>query len=280
MLVDGPPIQTRRTKTGLFQVPKLFKFSLISVNQLEGVYFDFALNGSTSVFVSLHNSKHRGRSSQQQSTKGSPKITALLLTNTSRAGPISILARIDDDEYRVLPNATSIVALRLKDLDSRIRHDIRIIAPMAGDQAVETLQIEGIWIDEVGQLLPVAISPTSSDEAVKLSQVEATSFASAMVQRKMLEIVTDLPGSRAGRDRHNDIDTIRGIVNGVTGWEFLIGEMFGSAVDHVTIGTDGMCLVQDCIGGTGSPAGLADVFFQRFLTFLSNGLFETDLVSQ
>jgi hypothetical protein len=89
-----------------------------------------------------------------------------------------------------------------------------------------------------------------------------------MVQRKMLEIVTDLPGSRAGRDRHNDIGTIRGIVNGVMGWEFLIGEMFGSAVDHVTIGMEGMCLVQDCIGGTGSPAGLADVFFQRFLAFL------------
>ena len=232
------------------------------------MYFDFAFNGSTSVFVSLHNSKHRGRSPAQHSTRVSPEITAFLLTNTSRAGPISILARIDDDEYRVLPNATSIVALRLKDLDSHTRHDIRIIAPMVGDQAVETLQIEGIWIDVAGQLFPYTISHSSSDEAVNPSQIEATAFASAMVQRKMLEIVTDLPGSRAGRDRHNDIGTIRGIVNGVTGWEFLIGEMFGSAVDHVTVGVEGMCLVQDCIGGTGSPAGLADVFFQRFLTFL------------
>jgi hypothetical protein len=247
---------------------KLLEFFLISFNKFVGVYFDFAFNGSTSVFVSLHNSKHRGRSPSQQPTKVSPGITALLLTNTLTAGPTSLLARIDDDEYRVLPNATSIVALRLKDLDSHTRHDIRIIAPMVGDQAVETLQIEGIWIDKAGQLLPYTISHSFSDEAVNPSQVEATAFPSAMVQRKMLEIVTDLPGSRAGKDRHNDIGTIRGIVNGVTGWEFLIGEMFGSAVDHVTIGMEGMCLIQECIGGTGSPAGLADVFFQRFLTFL------------
>jgi hypothetical protein len=139
---------------------------------------------------------------------------------------------------------------------------------MVGDQAAETLQIEGIWIDEAGQLLPYTVSDSSSDKAINPSQVEATAFASGKLPRKMLEIVTDLPGSRAARDRHNDIGTIRGIVNGVTGWEFLIGEMFGSAVDHVTIGMEGMCLVQDCIGGTGSPAGLADIFFQRFLTFL------------
>jgi hypothetical protein len=252
----------------LSQVIDLLKFFPISVNQNGGVYFDFAINGSTSVLVSLHNSKYQGRYPLQQSMKVSPKITAIPLTNTSRAGPISLLARIDDDEYRVLPNATSIVVLRLGDLDSWTRHDIRIIAPMVGDQAVETLQIEGIWIDEAGQLLPSAISIGSPDEAVYPSQLEATASASTMVQRKMLEIVTDLPGSRAGRDRHSDIGTIRGIVNGVTGWEYLIGEMFGSAVDHVTIGMEGMCLVQDCVGGTGSPAGLADVFFQRFLIFL------------
>jgi hypothetical protein len=46
------------------------------------------------------------------------------------------------------------------------------------------------------------------------------------------------------------------------GWEYLLGEMFGS--DHVTIGMYGMCLIQNCIGGAGSPIGLADVFFQRF----------------
>jgi len=47
------------------------------------------------------------------------------------------------------------------------------------------------------------------------------------------------------------------------GWEYLLGDMFES--DHVMIGMDGMCLIPDCIGGRGSPAGLADVFFQRFV---------------
>jgi hypothetical protein len=35
----------------------------------------------------------------------------------------------------------------------------------------------------------------------------------------------------------------------------------------LTTGMDGMCLIQDCIGGTGSPVGLADVFFQRFSAY-------------
>lgn len=48
---------------------------------------------------------------------------------------------------------------------------------------------------------------------------------------------------------------------GVMGWEYLLGEMFGA--DHVGIGVDGMCLTPDCIGGTGQPAGLGDVFFRR-----------------
>ncbi|PVH89051.1 hypothetical protein DL98DRAFT_544096 [Cadophora sp. DSE1049] len=118
----------------------------------------------------------------------SPTFPFLPLTNTSSAAPISLLVRIDDDEY------------------------------LFSQQAKST------------------------------------------TQRRMLEIVTDLPGSMAERDRQKNSDTSRGILGGVMGWEYLLGEMFGS--DHVTIGNDGMCLIPDCIGGRGSPAGLADVFFQ------------------
>jgi hypothetical protein len=77
----------------------------------------------------------------------------------------------------------------------------------------------------------------------------------------MLEIIADLPGSVTGRDRRKTIGSSHGILGGVMGWEYLLGEMFGAA--HVTIGMDGMCLIQDCIGGRGRPVGLADVFFQR-----------------
>lgn len=123
---------------------------------------------------------------------------------------------------------------------------------MVGGEAVETLQIEGIWIDEGGQLLPYQTQATTEP----FSQTKSPS------PRRMLEIVTDLPGSMAGKDRRKNAGTSRGILAGVMGWEYLLGEMFGS--DHVTIGNDGMCLIPDCIGGRGSPAGLADVFFQRF----------------
>ncbi|KAH7409521.1 hypothetical protein BKA64DRAFT_570688 [Cadophora sp. MPI-SDFR-AT-0126] len=145
----------------------------------------------------------------------SPARPFIPLTNTWSAAPISLLVRIDDDEYLVLPNATSLVSISRRNLNPLSRHEIRIIAPMQ---------------------------------------------AESRGQRRMLEVVTDLLGSIAGKHRRKNTGTSRGILGGVMGWEYLLGEMFGS--DHVTIGNDGMCLIPNCIGGRGSPAGLADVFFQ------------------
>lgn len=179
-------------------------------------------------------------------------------TNVSSAAPISLLAKVDDEEYAVIPNATSITSVRRGNLDPNSRHDIRIIAPMVSSDNVETFQVEGIWIDEGGQLLPCGTSDLENNFPPAQSKYPSP------VQKKMLEVVTDLPGSKAGKDRRKNSGITHGILGGVTGWEYLLGEMFGS--DHVTIGMDGMCLIQDCIGGTGSPVGLADVFFQRFST--------------
>ncbi|PQE04995.1 Mpv17 PMP22 protein [Rutstroemia sp. NJR-2017a BBW] len=137
--------------------------------------------------------------------------------DTSSAEPISLLAQVDDDEYIVLPNATSLVTPKTEH-----GHD-------------------------------------ANDEAYHANSVQREEKP----QRKMLEILTDMPGSMTGRNRrkhHMDSSMASGILGGVMGWEYLIGEMFGS--DHISIGMDGMCLMQDCIGGRGSPAGLADVFFQ------------------
>jgi hypothetical protein len=78
----------------------------------------------------------------------------------------------------------------------------------------------------------------------------------------MIEIVTDSPGAlqhvKAGLSRSGGG---AGILGGVMGWDYMLGEMFG--VDHISIGMDGMCLTQNCIGGTGAPAGMGDVFFRR-----------------
>jgi hypothetical protein len=64
---------------------------------------------------------------------------------------------------------------------------------------------------------------------------------SSPVKPKMLEIVTDLPGSKAGQERRKNTGATQTILGGVMVWEYLLGEMFGS--DHVTIGMDGMCLI-------------------------------------
>ena len=223
---------------------------------MEGIYFDFALNGSSTVLLSLNNADESRAAATILNPQ--PRLKFLASTNTSSAAPISLLARVDDEEYLVLPNATSIVSVRRGSLADRSKHEIRIIAPMFRGNTIETLQFEGLWIDEAGQLLP--LENTHSDNINDDGNESADSPAHAT--RKVLEIVTDLPGSMAGRNVPKNLAITRGIIGGVMGWEYLIGEMFG--IDHVTVGMNDMCLIRDCIGGRGSPAGLADVFFQRF----------------
>jgi hypothetical protein len=137
---------------------------------------------------------------------------------------------------------------------------------MLGGDSIEKLQFEGLWIDEAGRLLPLETTPnenTNMDDGGRSFVGERPKLLTPAV-RKMLEIVTDMPGSMSGRNIPKNLAVTRGILGGVMGWDYFLGEMFGA--DHVTIGMDGMCLIQDCIGGRGSPAGLADVFFQRFPT--------------
>ena len=225
---------------------------------IEGVYFDFAFKGSKTVLLSLHNKDQVNQPSNKPFINSPPRIALLPLTNVSDAAPISLLARANDEDYIVLPNASSTTTVRLGNLDPNSRHDIRIIAPMVSRDSLETLQVEGIWIDKGAHLLPYD-TPTGSDD--RLSPVDQNNYASS-VKPRMLEIVTDLLGSKAANGKRKNSGITHEVLDGVMGWEYLLGEMFGS--DHVTTGMDGMCLIQDCIGGVGSPVGLADVFFQRF----------------
>lgn len=222
------------------------------------------------MLLSIHNANPSSDSSVIEPPSKLPNLAFLPSTNASSAEPISLLVRVDDDEYIVLPNATSIVTIRKGNLDFHARHSIRVIAPMVRDNAVEILQVKGIYIDQGAELFPIANAPEDSMDSSRSSLEEGQPSRVKVTQSpgKMLEVVTDLPGSMAGRDRRRNIGATRRILGGVMGWEYLLGEMFGT--DHVMIGMDGMCLIQDCIGGTGSPSGLADVFFQRFVLYPSS----------
>ncbi|PMD65203.1 uncharacterized protein K444DRAFT_659492 [Hyaloscypha bicolor E] len=209
-----------------------------------GVYFDFAFKGSKTVLLSLHNKDQLNQLPKEKSIGFPQSLAFLPLTNVSSAAPISLLARVDDEEYIVIPNATTTTSIRRGNLEPNSRHDIRIIAPMVGSDSLETLQVEGIWIDEGAQLLPCE---TSTDFGDNFPPAQCPS----PVQNKMLEIITDMPGLKAGKDKNKKSGITHEILGGVMGWEYLLGEMFGS--DHVTIGMDGMCLIQDCFGGRGSP---------------------------
>ncbi|KAM0170111.1 hypothetical protein ACHAPF_009328 [Botrytis cinerea] len=239
-----------------------------------GIYLDIAFNGSSTILISLHNKDQQAYVKRTDARNKTATSAFPALLDDKSAEPISLLAQVDDEEYVILPNATSLVVVRTNDLDPHSPHIIRIIAPMIGRDAIETFQFTGVWIDENGQLIPVqnpmSVSTLPFSErnvengelGISINAVDG-GFPENASRRKMLEILTDLPGSMTGLDRRKHqiaSNVANGILGGVMGWEYLTGEMFGS--DHVTIGMDGMCLLQDCIGGRGSPAGLADVFFQ------------------
>ena len=204
---------------------------------------------------------------------------------------MSLLARVDDQEYVLLPNSSSLVAIRSKDLDPSIKHNVRIVAPMTDDCGNGVIELNGVWLSKGGQLLKVAGSLLSEEfadedqlnvanervgERHRHGLIELEKGADSKVlatptdegaddvyqsRKKVLEVVTDSPGSTIGLPRGSRGGGAHGLMAGVMGWEYLLGEMFGA--DHVGIGVDGMCLTQDCIGGRGQPAGMGDVFFRR-----------------
>ncbi|KAI9716817.1 MAG: hypothetical protein M1812_005157 [Candelaria pacifica] len=269
-----------------------------------GVYFDVTVSNTSTLLLSLHNSPLTGSSSAvvtmgatENSTDNDPGHVSFhsLPDKHIPASPISLLARVDEDEYILLPNSTGLVSVRTKDLDPEMTHDVRIVAPMTDDKGRGIIEFEGIWIDKGGKILRVEGSQLSADvededvldvESSKIGEkhrlglsrllgggrhdkVSAENFSNdedkdmdrvTGERRKMLEIITDTPGSFGNRHPGRRKGGVDGILAGVMGWEYLLGEMF--SVDHVGIGVDGMCLTQGCVGGTGQPAGMGDVFFR------------------
>ncbi|TVY41066.1 hypothetical protein LSUB1_G003364 [Lachnellula subtilissima] len=121
-----------------------------------GVYFDFAFNSTRRVLLSLHNSDPSGGTAAIEPPSDAPTLAVLPSTKLLSAEPISLLVRVDDTEYIVLPNATSLTIIQTGKLDEHSFHSIRVIAPMVRENVVETLQVKGIYIDQRGQLLSFA----------------------------------------------------------------------------------------------------------------------------
>lgn len=267
-----------------------------------GVYFDVTVTNTTTLLLALHNHLEVSLTDNQTGTL-TPTPHAIghlsfrpVSMNDKAAPPISLLARVDDDEFVLLPNASLLVSVCPKNLDKFREHRVRIVAPMTDDGGRGVIEMEGLWVSKGGKLKKVEGSmfdEAYADEDLLMAEnnivgerhraglssvvkdgtdhtgIQLTTqeneemWQGNQERKKILEVVTDSPGSftckQKGRGRRTG--GADGLLSGVMGWEYLLGEMFG--VDHVGIGVDGMCLTQECIGGTGEPAGLGDVFFRR-----------------
>ncbi len=268
------------------------------------MYFDITVRNTTTLLLSLHNAAEQKAGSLIQLSIDpavplpSPTpghISFRPLPNEEPAAPISLLARVDQEEYILLPNASALVSVCSDHLHKDEEHQIRIIAPMTDDHGRGIVELEGIWLSKGGKLARVygsLLSEEYADEDLfhaendQVGERHRTGLSGLLREngngntvqtatsdededipieiqdrKKILEVITDLPGSFSGRQRGRRTGGADGLLAGVMGWEYLLGEMFGA--DHVGIGVDGMCLTQNCIGGAGQPAGMGDVFFRR-----------------
>lgn len=268
----------------------------------QGVYFEVAVKNTSTLFLSLHNvpgqihrpSKPRSNPAADSSHRSNVVHVPFrpISLREEPSPPISLLARVDQEEYILLPNASALVAVCNHDLSKSDEHHIRIIAPMTDNGGTGIVELEGIWLSKGGRIL--SAEGTSVDDeyqnedviSTQNGQVDRTRLGelsknndcskgekenvdceredgslNAETRKKMLEVITDNPGSFAGNRQSGRTGGADGLLAGVMGWEYLLGEIFGA--DHVGIGVDGMCLTQNCIGGIGQPSGIGDVFFRR-----------------
>lgn len=268
--------------------------SLITDDDL-AVYFDVAVKNTSTFFLSLHNvPRQLSRASEPVSSPTaytSHKLNVVhvpfrpVSLREQPSPPISLLARVDQEEYILLPNASALVTICNHDLSENDEHYIRIIAPMTDNNGTGIVELEGIWLSKGGQLVRIEGTYSNEDldheESGQVSRVKMGEHSESHDcredgkcnaedaslneenRKKMLEVITDSPGSVPGSRRFSRTGGADGLLAGVMGWEYLLGEIFGA--DHVDVGVDGMCLTQDCIGGVGQPNGIGDVFFRRLV---------------
>lgn len=277
-----------------------------------GVYFEVAVKNTSTFFLSLHNVARpipRASEPVPSPTAHTSHISKVLhvpfrpvALREEPSPPISLLARVDQEEYILLPNASALVAVHDHDLSESDEHFIRIVAPMTDNNGTGIVELQGIWLSKGGKLLRIEGtygSEISEDEDLLSAENEkagelgmgglpkGNDCSTGGIdsgecdtedappnkgnRKKMLEVITDSPGSVPGNRRSSRTGGVDGLLAGVMGWEYLLGEIFGA--DHIGIGVDGMCLTQNCIGGVGQPNGIGDVFFRRSV----NGVFDHHL---
>ena len=272
---------------------------------MQGVYFDLNISNTTTLLLSLRNSHLGTTTSTVTTSEGTASPSALLNAghlsfqpadlSGPTAPPTSLLARVDMEEYILLPNSSSLVSVRRGDLDTNMDHCVRIIAPMTDDHGNGVVELEGVWVSKGAKLLHVEGSVHDEQieeeddlkaENGKIGRKHRLSLSRLMGggarsdiaadmmndeiedvtridggRRKVVEVVTDSPGLFGGKSQGHRMGGAGDLLAGVMGWEFLLGEMFG--VDHVGISVEGMCLIAHCIGGAGEPSGMGEVFFRR-----------------
>jgi hypothetical protein len=222
-----------------------------------GVYFDISFNQSTSIYIKLFNSPSSSENHYPTQTSIHP-IQALdhlqFRANNENvpSQPLSILAQVDDDEYIVYKSASGLIQIKSNELDPQLTHQVRIIAPMTDNFGIGTIEVEGILLDKEAQIF---WPKGSRDNNLEGSKDEDDNIP---IPAKSIEIITDYLGALGLGKR--DTTGREGPIGGVMGWEYLLGDMFGA--DHSRTAVDGMCLVQSCIGGVGTPVSLVDTFFR------------------
>lgn len=263
------------------------------------------MKNTSTLFLSLHNAADQGSHDSEATSTGHSKLVPVptavhvpfrpISSNEQPSPPVSLLARIDQEEYVLLPKASALVSICDGDLSRADEHRIRVVAPMTDDHGQGILALEGLWLSQGGKLLRVegsllseeyenedafgaendqvgerhrtglnGLLKTNDNEESELESEGDESSSISHTRKKVLEIITDAPGSTPGKRKANRTGGADGLLAGIMGWEYLLGEMFGA--DHVGIGVDGMCLIQNCIGGIGQPNGIGDVFFRRSAT--------------
>lgn len=263
------------------------------------------MKNTTTLFLSLHNAAVQGPQTSETVSSGSSKLepapTAVhvpfrpISSNEKPSPPVSLIVRIDQEEYVLLPQASALVSICNGDLNVTDEHRIRVVAPMTDDRGQGILELEGLWLSRGGILLRVEGSLLSEEyenedafsaeneqvgerhrtglnDLLKTNDNHRSEFgidngekpSISRSRKKILEIITDSPGSFPRKPKANRTGGADGLLAGIMGWEYLLGEMFGA--DHVGIGVDGMCLIQNCVGGVGQPNGIGDVFFRRLAT--------------
>ena len=259
------------------------------------------VKNTTSFFVSLHNAPTSNASSTTSGVIAAPSPIANpghlsfqpFPVNQKPGKSVSLLVRIDADEYALLPNVSSLVPVCTNTLSADGDHFIRVVAPMIDDGGKGVVELEGLWLSSGGALgkvpgsiiddtyldedLPEAESENigkkhrdglneidkgeNSGHGISLQMTELDLLVANQERRKVVEVITDSPGSITRNKNGETMGMTERLLSGVMGWEYLLGEMFES--DHVCVGVDGMCMIQDCHGSNGFPAGIGDVFFRR-----------------